>query len=263
MNIARHQRAEDDDPGAAPRPRTSRRAATSQVVERVLGPALPEKKATPATTATAEQRRARASSRPGPATKLIARTSAPTRNDREDAAEVVDRLGRLVDVGGDERDRQQRGRATASGSVTRKTEPQSKCSSSAPETSGPSAAIAPPSADQSAIAFVRAGAGPERRDQRERGRVGHAGGEPADDARDEEHLDRRARTPARSEAGIDSAHPEHEHQLAAVAVAERAELEHRRREPERVADGDEVERRSARRRRPRRCPAARRSRPTG
>ena len=39
----------------------------------------------------------------------------------------------------------------------RKTEPHSKCSSSAPESSGPSAAIAPPSADQSAIEFVRAG----------------------------------------------------------------------------------------------------------
>ena len=48
--------------------------------------------------------------------------------------------------------------ATAtSGSVTRKTEPQSKNSSRAPETSGPSAAIPPPSADQSAIDFVRPG----------------------------------------------------------------------------------------------------------
>jgi hypothetical protein len=46
---------------------------------------------------------------------------------------------------------------TASGRVTRKTEPQSNCSRSAPETSGPRAAIAPPSADQSAIAFVRPG----------------------------------------------------------------------------------------------------------
>jgi hypothetical protein len=45
---------------------------------------------------------------------------------------------------------------TARGSVTRKTDPQSKCSSNAPETSGPSAAKPPPSADQRAIAFVRA-----------------------------------------------------------------------------------------------------------
>ena len=46
---------------------------------------------------------------------------------------------------------------TTSGSVIRKTEPHSKCSSSAPATSGPSEAIAPPSADHSAIDFVRPG----------------------------------------------------------------------------------------------------------
>jgi hypothetical protein len=46
---------------------------------------------------------------------------------------------------------------TASGSVTMKTEPQSNPVRSAPERSGPSAAIAPPSADQSAMDFVRAG----------------------------------------------------------------------------------------------------------
>ena len=46
---------------------------------------------------------------------------------------------------------------TASGSVTRKTEPHQNRSSSRPATSGPSAAIAPPSADQSAIDWVRAG----------------------------------------------------------------------------------------------------------
>ncbi len=45
--------------------------------------------------------------------------------------------------------------SAASGSVTRNTEPQSNCSSSAPETSGPSAEIAPPMPDHSAIAFVR------------------------------------------------------------------------------------------------------------
>ena len=44
-----------------------------------------------------------------------------------------------------------------SGSVTRNTEPQLKCSSRAPEMSGPSSAIPPPRADQSAIDFVRPG----------------------------------------------------------------------------------------------------------
>ncbi len=51
---------------------------------------------------------------------------------------------------------------TASGSVTRKTDPQSNDSSRKPDTSGPSAAIAPPRADQRAMACVRAGPGAQR-----------------------------------------------------------------------------------------------------
>jgi hypothetical protein len=46
---------------------------------------------------------------------------------------------------------------SASGSVSRKTEPHQKCSSRSPEKSGPSAAIAPPMPDQRAIDFVRPG----------------------------------------------------------------------------------------------------------
>ena len=46
---------------------------------------------------------------------------------------------------------------TASGSVSRKTDPHQKCSSSNPESSGPRAEIAPPSADHNAIDFVRPG----------------------------------------------------------------------------------------------------------
>ena len=45
---------------------------------------------------------------------------------------------------------------TASGTVSRNTEPHQKCSSRIPEQSGPSAEIAPPVAAQSAIARVRA-----------------------------------------------------------------------------------------------------------
>ena len=45
----------------------------------------------------------------------------------------------------------------ASGSVTMNTEPHQKLSSSAPDTSGPSAEIAPPIADHRAIERVRAG----------------------------------------------------------------------------------------------------------
>ena len=51
--------------------------------------------------------------------------------------------------------------------------------------------------------------------------------------------------PASSEAGIESPMPEQQHHLAPVAVAERAEVEDRGRQPERVADGDQVERRLA------------------
>src|SRR5207247_5072689 len=46
---------------------------------------------------------------------------------------------------------------TASGKVRRKTDPHQKCSSSSPDSSGPSAEIPPPMPDQSAIDFVRPG----------------------------------------------------------------------------------------------------------
>ena len=56
---------------------------------------------------------------------------------------------------------------------------------------------------------------------------------------------------------------EDEHQLAAVAVADRAEPQHRGREPERVADGDQVQASSATSRTPPRSTAGRRWRPPG
>ena len=59
-------------------------------------------------------------------------------------------------MGGDEH-KARTSATTASGSVRRKTDPHQKCSSSKPESSGPSAAMAPPSADHSAIDFVRPG----------------------------------------------------------------------------------------------------------
>ena len=243
MNIARHQRAEDDDARRRPRPRRSGRAATCEVVERVRGAALAEDEGDAprrATTASpiAERRRLRVRHR----REVDRQDERADEHDREDAAEVVDRLGRLVDVRRDEPQRQRAARATASGSVTRKTEPQSKCSSSAPESSGPSAAIAPPmrrpqrdrpwsapAPDHSAVISASVVG------------IGHAGGDAAEEPGDEEDLDRSARTPA-SEARRDrQRHAEDQHQLAAVAVAERAEVEHRGGEAERVADGDEVE----------------------
>ena len=53
---------------------------------------------------------------PGSGARLIASTSAATKHDREQAAEVVDRLGRLVDVGGDEAPGEEQGDA-ASGAL--------------------------------------------------------------------------------------------------------------------------------------------------
>ena len=46
---------------------------------------------------------------------------------------------------------------TARGNVMRNTDPHQKCSKRAPATSGPSAEMPPPNADQSAMDFVRAG----------------------------------------------------------------------------------------------------------
>ena len=137
-------------------------------------------------------------------------------------------------------------RATAaSGSVTRKTEPHSKCSSRNPETQrsegGDRAAERRPQRDRARPGRAR----PQGRDQGQRRRVGHAGGHAADDAGDDEHLDRRRE--GRRDAGRDRQQDaEDEHQLAAVAVAQRAEPQDRRRQPERVADGHQVERRLGR-----------------
>ncbi len=93
---------------------------------------------------------------PGSGARLIARTSDPTI-----AIETMPprwSTGSVVSLTWAGTSRQARTRASAaSGAVTMKTEPQSKPSSSAPESSGPSAERPPPSADQSAIERVRAG----------------------------------------------------------------------------------------------------------
>ena len=133
---------------------------------------------------------------------------------------------------------------TASGSVTRNTEPQSNCSSSAPESSGPSDEIAPPSPDQSAIDLVRAG--PDQSAVISASVVGNAipaASPPSTRATNRTSIDGAKRG---EQAGRDrERHAEDQHQLAPVAVADRAQVEHRGREPERVADRDQVERRLA------------------
>src|ERR1044072_1176662 len=92
---------------------------------------------------------------PGTGARLMPRTSAATSS----IERMPPRLstGSLVSLTWAGTKRQARKRArTASGRVTRKTEPQANCSSRAPESSGPSEAIAPPIADQRAIERVRA-----------------------------------------------------------------------------------------------------------
>jgi hypothetical protein len=91
---------------------------------------------------------------PGSGARLIASTSAAT--------SAIERMplkwstGSVVSLTWDGIRRQTATSAiAASGALTRKTEPQSKPSSRAPATSGPSAEAPPPSADQSAIALVR------------------------------------------------------------------------------------------------------------
>ncbi len=131
---------------------------------------------------------------------------------------------------------------TARGRVTRNTEPHEKCSSRKPddqraERSDRSAERGP---QRDRLRPPRPG--PERRDQRQRRRIRHARGEPAAQARDEQHdVGRRER----GEQGHRDRErrAQDEHQLAAVAVAQSPEPEHRAGEAEGVADGDQVERR--------------------
>ncbi len=120
------------------------------------------------------------------------------------------------------------------------TEPQSNCVSRAPASSGPAAEIAPPRPDHKAIERVRAG--PDHRAVISASVVGKAmpAARPPTEASDEQ--DRHRRCQRRQQRRRDrERRAEHEHQLASIAVAERAEVEHRGGEPERVADRDQVE----------------------
>ena len=129
---------------------------------------------------------------------------------------------------------------TASGSVTRNTEPHQKCSSSAPAISGPSAEMPPPIADHSAIDLVRDC--PDHSAVMSASVVGYAmpAESAAEDAGEREHLVG-GRVRGEEARGDRQQHAADEHHLAPVAVAQRAQVQHRRRETERVADRDQVE----------------------
>ncbi len=136
-----------------------------------------------------------------------------------------------------------RSATTASGRVTRNTDPHQKCSSSAPAISGPSAEIAAADRRPQRDRLRPRLPGPERGDERERGGVCHAGGEPAEDAGQRRARRRWVRRRRAGMPGSTAAVPSDEHHLAPVPVAEGAEVEDRRREAERVPDRDQVERR--------------------
>jgi hypothetical protein len=88
--------------------------------------------------------------------------------------------------------------------------------------------------------FRASGTRPERRDQGKRRRVGHTGGQTADEPRDEEDLDGRSEGGEQG-GGNRQGSAENEHELAPVAVTQRSEVEHRRCQSERVAHGNQVE----------------------
>ncbi len=131
---------------------------------------------------------------------------------------------------------------TASGSVIRKTElPVELLEQRARDQwaeSSDGATDAGPQRDRLRAGGTR----PQRRNQGERRRKGHARRKPADHACYEEHPDRRSECREHAR-GDRQRHATDQHQLTPVAVTERAQIEHRGGKPERVAHGHEVERR--------------------
>ena len=155
--------------------------------------------------------------------------------------EVVDRVGRLVHVGGNERDRHhQRDGRERQRDQEHRAPPEvaeQPARGEGPER-GDGAADRRPQRDGRGARLT----GPERGDERERGGVRHAGGDPPMIRANDQHLV--GRSPRGEDARRDrQPDAQDQHQLAAVAVAERAEVEHRRSETERVPDRDQVERR--------------------
>ena len=238
----RHQRAEDDDPGARGDPEDPARSDV-EVVERILRTPLPEHESDPCRERDREQPD-REGALVGDRREVDPQDQSPDHDQRKDSAEVVDGLRGLVDVAGDEEDGHHQGKADErQGHEEDRAPPEVLEESSGdqrPERRDAAADRRP----------ERNGAGPPRprpecRDQRERSRVGHAGREPADEARDEENLVGR-RVRGQQARGDGEEHSEHEQELAPVAVADRPQPENGRREPERIADRDQVERRLGR-----------------
>jgi hypothetical protein len=216
------------------------RAATVQVVEGVGRPALTDDER--------GDRDARPTAPASPRVPLVghhrevdADDDRPDHQHRQDAAEVVDRVGRLVDVGRHELEGHREGDdGERQGDEEHRAPPPALASNSAREQraeSGDGAADRRPERDR----LGATGARPQRRDERQRGRVGHARPRGPPRMRAATSISMLGAQAAMRQAGTDSATPSEQHQLAAVAVAERTQPEHRRGQPERVADRHHVE----------------------
>ena len=135
------------------------------------------------------------------------RMSAADEHDRQDAAEVVDRVGRLVDVARDEPERQHQRDDRERQRDAGRPSPTRSARAGRPRSAARARRSHRRCADHSAIDLRPRRARPQRGDQRERGRVGHA-------RRRGRRAAARRRAPrsvgaqaASRQAGIDSAMP--------------------------------------------------------
>jgi hypothetical protein len=160
-------------------------------------------------------------------------------HDGQQTAEVVDRVGCLVHVARHEQQRQderyarQRQGDEKDGAPPEMLEQRSR--EQGPKR-GDCAADSRPERDR-----LRArGPGPQGGDQGQRRRVGHPGGEAAEETREEQHRVRR-RVGREQRRRNGNRRSQEQHQLASVPIPDRAEVQNRGGQAERVPDGDEIE----------------------
>ncbi len=165
----------------------------------------------------------------------------PDQDRGQDAAEVVDRVGRLVHVSGHEPPRHEQGDERER-QRDQEHRPPLELLEQEPRHERPErrdgAAEGRPQGNR--VRPSRPGR-PQGRDQREGRRVGHAGGDATADARDDQHLDARCERGQQAGRNREPDAQEEQH-LAAVSVADRPEPQDRCGEAERVADRDQVQR---------------------
>ena len=234
-----HEGAEHDDPRARGHPEDAA-SGYIEVVERCARPTL----------ADYEGRRScdRDSGQPQSQGSLVRHGREVDRQherghqqNRQDAPEVVNGIGGLVDVRGNEAKGQvqsHQGERQTDHEHRTPVELREQGACQQGSQRGDRATQAGPQGNRLRACRSR----PQRRDQRQRRGVGHPGGQPAEQARAEQNLDRRGEG-GQQRGRHRQGRAEDQHQLSPVAVAQRAEIEHRRGEPERVADRDEIDRR--------------------